>query len=78
MTCIAQRASRATATMRALPFTPDPAAALVALPNTADNNMAEQHNVEQNNIMQLQHCRILEKDVRGTHSFEFLESCTTT
>ena len=40
--------------------------------------MHEQNNVEHNNIMQLQHCRILEKDVRGTHSFEFLESCTTT
>jgi hypothetical protein len=40
--------------------------------------MAEQHNVEQNNIMQLQHCRILQKDAGATHSFEFLESCTTT
>jgi hypothetical protein len=78
VTCIAQRASRATATMRALPFRPDPATALVAPPNTAEDNMHEQKNVEDNKIMKLQHSRILEKDVRGTHSFEFLESCTTT
>jgi len=48
------------------------------LPNTAENNMHEQNNVEHNNIMQLQHSRIIQKDARATHSFEFLESCTTT
>jgi hypothetical protein len=64
--------------MPALPFRPDPATALVALPNTAEDNMHEQKNVDGNKIMNMQHSRIIEKDARSTHFFEFLESCTTT